>query len=133
MKSNKQFRDIEDVTKGFESTWLLLDRWQTELEELSHEDWLTFRTHIYDLKDFLERWDDDAHRVPPSDVSMYLIEKVRNFISYYPDITLVHSDNWSAEHWEELGIILKYPKAMRINELKLKDILDNQYNQSGSS
>ena len=56
---------------------------------------------------------------------MYLIEKIRDLITYYPDITLVRGENWTAEHWEELGIILKYPKAMKINELKLSNILDN--------
>jgi dynein heavy chain 2 len=125
-KSKRQFGDIEEVAKAlrsFESTWLLLNRWQTELEAISEEEWLTYRPHIYDLKDFLDRWEDDTNRVPPSDVSMYLLEKIRDLISYYPDITLVRGDNWQAEHWEQLGIILKYDKAMRINELKLRDII----------
>ena len=128
VSKQREFPDIANVTnslKSFETTWLLLDQWQTELDEISGEDWLTYRTHIYDLKDFLDQWNDHANRVPPSDVSMYLIEKIRDLITYYPDITLVRGENWTAEHWEELGIILKYPKAMKINELKLSNILDN--------
>ncbi|OHT00931.1 Cytoplasmic dynein 2 heavy chain 1 [Tritrichomonas foetus] len=128
VSKQRAFQDIADVAaslNSFETTWLLLDRWQTELEEISVEDWVTYRSHIYDLKDFLDQWNDYASRVPPSDVSMYLIEKIRDYITYYPDITLVRGDNWTAEHWEELGIILKYPKPMKINELKLSDILAN--------
>lgn len=117
-------QDVQDQLKALEDSWLLLDHYQTELEELSAEDWLTFRSHTYDLQEFLKKWYDYANRVPPSNVSNYLIEKVSTLLDNYPDLKNVEGNSWTAEHWEELGIILKSPKPMRINELKLKDILD---------
>jgi hypothetical protein len=49
---------------------------------------------------YQRKWEDVANRVPPSDASMHLFDKIRELISYYPDIILVRGDNWSAEHWE---------------------------------
>jgi hypothetical protein len=118
--------DIDEVAKSlrsFESTWLLLSRWQTERDEISDEEQPTYRTHIYNLNDFLDHWDTDTSHAPSSDVSMYLLERVRALISYYPDVTLVRKENWQAEHLEQPGIILKYEKPMKINELKLRDMI----------
>lgn len=128
VKQERQFPDIKEVSqqlKAFESTWLLVDKWQTALDELSSEDWITFRSHIFDLEEFLQQWEQTVNSVPQSEVSNYVLDQVHSLLKAYPSFKYVRGENWVAEHWEELGIIIKYPKPMKINELKLKDIISS--------
>ncbi|EAY15861.1 hypothetical protein TVAG_160340 [Trichomonas vaginalis G3] len=128
VKQERQFPDIKEVSqqlKAFESTWLLVDKWQTSLDEMSHEDWVTFRTHIFDLEEFLQQWEQTVNSVPQSEVSNYVLDQVHTLLKAYPSMKYVRGDNWVAEHWEELGIIIKFPRPMKINDLKLADILNS--------
>lgn len=127
VKSQRQFRELEDISnelRQYEDTWLLVDKWQTSLDEISEEEWESYRTHFYDFEDFLKGWEENCRRVQ-SNISDYILDQVRYLLNsfYYPCIKHIRGENWVTEHWEELGIIIKFHKPLKISELKLGDIV----------
>ena len=62
-----------------ETMWSLYEEYSTQLEEMSKQDWITFRSHTHQFEDFLLSWTDKLRSVEPSPITV----KVQNELDKY--------------------------------------------------
>lgn len=108
--------------------WALMQEFELEFEKISQQDWLTFRTRVHQLEEFLGIWSEKAHArqqttLPPTTpsphlsstsatsksadaagnmISLRIIKKIDACRSIQPTLKYLRGDDWLPEHWGEV-------------------------------
>ncbi|XP_039269307.2 cytoplasmic dynein 2 heavy chain 1-like [Styela clava] len=110
--------DIE----GCEAIWLLYEDFSNGLEEMSKQDWISFRSKSHMLDDFLTSWDDRL-RQDPSTMTIKIQEEVATYKELVPALKYVRGEHLSQDHWIDLFQIIGLPRGTTLEKLLFKNIL----------
>ncbi|EGR34655.1 hypothetical protein IMG5_004580 [Ichthyophthirius multifiliis] len=109
-----------------DSQWALFDKFNSELENLEKEEWIVFKSRLYDFQDFLVQWDAQlkpfVNKTDP--IIQYMTEQIQIFHKIWTSLRLCVGDTFEREHWRSLFILLKIPKEINLENLKFGHLLD---------
>jgi dynein heavy chain 2 len=104
--------------------WSMYDQFNTELQGLRDQDWLSFRGKKYLFEDFLTQWSEHLRSLESASVvSLRLQHDVEHYQSIIPLLKYVGGEALSVEHWQELFRLLDMPKGTTPEKLVFGDVL----------
>ena len=121
-----EFINFDVVSKDLEkheTMWKMFEDFNREMEEMTKEEWIIFRSKIYKFEDHLSSW---SNRLKSQDkattVTVKLIQEVEKFRQVLPIMKYVRGDIFSDHHWTEMYGILGIGNK-KIDQLTFGDFL----------
>ncbi|VDN11072.1 unnamed protein product [Dibothriocephalus latus] len=79
----------EELRNNFvelETMWSVYEKFALEVQELSKEDWISFRSRTYVFEEFLSRWFDQLRSEQPSSITAILMKEIDQYrVSFLSD------------------------------------------------
>uniref|UniRef100_A0A0X3Q6P6 Cytoplasmic dynein 2 heavy chain 1 n=1 Tax=Schistocephalus solidus TaxID=70667 RepID=A0A0X3Q6P6_SCHSO len=116
----------EELRNNFvelETMWSVYEKFALELEELSKEDWISFRSRTYVFEEFLSRWFDQLRNEKPTSITALLMKEIDQYKELVPALKWVRGEALSTDHWIELFRLVGLPRTMLLENLTFGDIL----------
>jgi dynein heavy chain 2 len=129
------FQDLDEVNTDIsqiKNVWGIYEEYQQELNELTKEDWVTFRSKTYRFDEFLSNWQEklkqlttttSSKKSSASSTTIRIQQEIDNYRLITPLFKWVRGEALSPDHWLELFRILKMPRGTMIERLTFGDIL----------
>jgi dynein heavy chain 2, cytosolic len=132
------FQDLDEVTQDIgqiKNIWGIYEEYQTELHELTKEDWTSFRSKTYRFDEFLANWQDKLKQLATNDsgkgskksssnsTNIRIQQEIDNYRLITPLFKWVRGEALSPDHWLELFRILRMPRGTMLETLTFGDIL----------
>ncbi|GIY28883.1 cytoplasmic dynein 2 heavy chain 1 [Caerostris darwini] len=121
---------IEELKQDIEKTeeiWLTYDKFHSDLQEFSKEEWIVFRNKIHLFETFLNDWMDkfrgDDSSTDSSSVSVRLHQDIMSYLDILPLLKFCRGDTFSSQHWGEMFRILDMP-AVSVDKLEFGHFLN---------
>ena len=117
---------MKEPLNSAQATWSLFDEFRTELDDLSKEEWLTFRKKGYfAFQDFFIKWQESLKSKEKNVVVRFLLQRIELFMKAWPLLKLCTGECFEKEHWKRLFNILKLPKDASLDTLKFSELVDS--------
>ncbi|CAF1013145.1 unnamed protein product, partial [Didymodactylos carnosus] len=148
------FQDLDEVTTDInriKNVWGIYEEFQQELNELTKEDWITFRSKTYRFDEFLQNWQEKLKKLSQdektndttssrgkqkggsstqSSSTSTMHMRIQQDIDLYKEVSplfkWVRGEALSPDHWLDLFRILKMPRGTTIEKLTFGDILKSK-------
>ena len=129
------FEDLDEVNDDIiqiKNIWGIYEEYQQELNELTKEDWITFRSKTYRFDEFLSNWQEKLKQFSTADatksskksnMNIRIQQEIDNYRLITPLFKWVRGETLSSDHWLELFRILKMPRGTMLERLTFGDIL----------
>jgi dynein heavy chain 2 len=132
------FQDLDEVSTDIsqiKNVWGIYEEYQQELNELTKEDWLQFRSKTYRFDEFLANWQEKLKQLATTDsaksskkssttnMNIRIQQEIDNYRLITPLFKWVRGESLSPDHWLELFRILKMPRGTMLERLTFGDIL----------
>ena len=132
------FQDLDEVTQDIaqiKNVWGVYEEYQTELNEMTKEDWSSFRSKTFRFDEFLANWQEKLKQLATTDsgqaskkstsnsTNIRIQQEIDNYRLISPLFKWVRGEALSADHWLELFRILKMPRGTMLETLTFGDIL----------
>jgi dynein heavy chain 2 len=132
------FQDLDEVNNDItqiKNVWGVYEEYQQELNELTKEDWVTFRSKTYRFDEFLVNWQEKLKQLSPTDstksskksstsnMNIRIQQEIDNYRLITPLFKWVRGEALSPDHWLELFRLLKMPRGTMLEKLTFGDIL----------
>ena len=118
----KNLQQIRDYFKGPFASWSVYFDFCTDLEKMESEEWLTFKSQLYDFSVFTKKWADLSEG--KTEQAYCLIgNQCETYKLIYPALKAMVGEGFERGHWASMIQLLEYPKTMTIDKLKFSDIL----------
>ncbi|XP_077984893.1 cytoplasmic dynein 2 heavy chain 1-like [Glandiceps talaboti] len=112
-----------DLAK-FESMWCLFEEFNTGLQELAKEDWISFRSRTYMFEEFLVQWMEKLRAYEePTTMTVRLTKDIDKYRDVLPLLKYVRGEVLSQDHWLELFRMLHMPRGTTLEKLTFGDII----------
>ena len=130
-----KFQDLEEVNADIaqiKNVWGIYEEYQQELNELTKEEWVNFRSKTYRFDEFLSNWQEklkqlttaaSSKKSSASTTTIRIQQEIDNYRIITPLFKWVRGEALSPDHWLELFRILKMPRGTMIERLTFGDIL----------
>ena len=115
---------LEEDVKSVEENWLKMKDYQAQRNELAEQDWIGFRTHLYDLQDFADKWMAETKGQTKDAVAMRIKTEADEIRKAMPGLKFCRGDPFKDEHWSQCFRKLGIPKDVRLSNLKVGHFLD---------
>lgn len=115
---------LEHDISALESSWNMYKEFSAELIEIGKQDWITFRSHMFDLQDVGQKWADKLKGQERTSVVLRISEQVAQIRKSMPALKFCRGDPFKEEHWTQLFRKLGIPKGVRLENLTLSHFLD---------
>jgi len=116
-----EFNELDAVTKKInecQKEWSVLGKYNTALDEHGNEDWITFRSSLYLLNDFVVEWTKKLKKEESSNVTTYIEQQLKLLQEAVPVLKNCKGDiPFTDSHWAELFRRLGIPKSVRVDTL----------------
>ena len=127
-----EFAVLDEVAQDIESTrdaWSRFGDFMTERAELTAKDWISIRSKLYELDDFLAKWVDRVRATEKKDaVAVLLLEQIEDYKRCIPVLKFCRGEGWELSHWAQLFSLLRFPtkgpEAVSRENLTLQHFLD---------
>jgi dynein heavy chain 2 len=132
------FQDLDEVNTDIsqiKNIWGIYEEYQQELNDLTKEDWITFRSKTYRFDEFLSNWQEKLKQLSnnqatksskkhsSTNMNVRIQEDIDNYRLLTPLFKWVRGEALSPDHWLELFRILKLPRGTTLEKLTFGDIL----------
>ncbi|CAF3829455.1 unnamed protein product, partial [Rotaria magnacalcarata] len=132
------FQDLDEVNGDImqiKNVWGVYEEYQQELNDLTKEDWITFRSKTYRFDEFLSNWQEKLKQFSTNDstkpskksstsnMNIRIQQEIDNYRLITPLFKWVRGEALSPDHWLEVFRILKMPRGTMIERLTFGDIL----------
>ncbi|XP_074649972.1 cytoplasmic dynein 2 heavy chain 1-like [Tubulanus polymorphus] len=118
--------ETRDDLNEYELMWSQFEQFNTGLQELAKEDWISFRSRCYLFEEFLSQW---YEKLKAEEVTTTMTVRLQKEIDKYKDILpvlkWVRGEPLSQDHWLELFRMLKMPKGTTLEKLTFSHILNS--------
>lgn len=112
--------DIVDI----ETNWNMYRDFQSEQQVFADQDWITFRSKIYDLQDFGSKWTDEIKGKERNPVAQKILSIVNSLRRALPTLKFCRGEPFKEEHWTQLFRKLGMPKGVKLENLRVAHFLD---------
>jgi dynein heavy chain 2 len=132
------FQDLDEVNTDIsqiKNIWGIYEEYQQELNDLTKEDWITFRSKTYRFDEFLSNWQEklkqlsitdstkSSKKSSTSNMNIRIQQEIDNYRLITPLFKWVRGESLSPDHWLELFRILKMPRGTMLEKLTFGEIL----------
>ncbi|KAH3831149.1 hypothetical protein DPMN_104411, partial [Dreissena polymorpha] len=107
----------------YEAMWFLLEEFNTGLQELAKEDWISFRSKTYLFEEFLGGWYEKLKEREATTMTVRLHKDIETYKNVLPVLKWVRGEPLSQDHWLELFRMLKMPRGTTLEKLNFGHIL----------
>ncbi|KAK7096855.1 hypothetical protein V1264_003902 [Littorina saxatilis] len=107
----------------YEGMWSLFEEFNTGLQELAKEDWISFRSKAYNFEEFLGNWYEKLKTQDPTSMTVRLQKDIDMYKNVLPVLKWVRGEPLSQDHWAELFRMLKMPRGTTLDKLTFGHIL----------
>lgn len=91
--------EIQQELDSAAELWILFDEFSTGLQKLADEEWIVFRSHMFDFNDFLDGWLGRLKEHPTNVVTIRLRKDIDRFQELAPLLKYLRGDQYSPSHW----------------------------------
>uniref|UniRef100_A0A7M5UV62 Cytoplasmic dynein 2 heavy chain 1 n=1 Tax=Clytia hemisphaerica TaxID=252671 RepID=A0A7M5UV62_9CNID len=116
--------ELETDISTFENMWKLYEEFNTDLEMLSQQDWISFRSQTGKFDDLLGSWVDILKKTEPNVMTLKIQKDVDSYKNLMPVLKYVRGEPLSTDHWMELFRMVKMPKGTTLEKLLFADVLN---------
>ena len=117
------FTEVEKDLEKHESMWKMFEDFNKEMEEMTNEEWIVFRSKMYKFDDHLTNWSNKLRsQEKANSVTVKLIQEIEKYKQVVPTMKYVRGDIFSDHHWTEMYGILGMP-SKKIDQLVFGDFL----------
>ena len=132
------FQDLDEVNNEIvqiKNVWGVYEEYQQELNELTKEDWVSFRSKTYRFDEFLSNWQEKlkqfastdsskaSKKTSTSNMNIRIQQEIDNYRMITPLFKWVRGEALSADHWLDVFRMLKLPRGTMLERLTFGDIL----------
>ena len=128
--SEPKFDGLDAVAADLDATegsWKLYEDYSKDLNELGVQDWITFRTKLFDAQDLVAKWVDtikqrarDGNLDSVTEHISHQLDKLRKAL---PALKFMRGEPYKEEHWSQLFMKLKFPRGVRLESLTFSHFL----------
>lgn len=115
---------LEEDISIVESSWGLYKEFTNELKVISDQDWITFRSNIFELQDFGGNWVEKIKGKPRTPVSERITDQVSKLRKAIPALKFCRGEPFKEEHWTQLFRKIGVPKGIRLDNLNVGHFLN---------
>ncbi|XP_041357041.1 cytoplasmic dynein 2 heavy chain 1-like isoform X2 [Gigantopelta aegis] len=112
-----------DLT-SYEAMWSQYEEFNSGLQTLAKEDWISFRSKAYMFEEFLGSWYEKLKTSEPTTMTVRLQKDIEKYKNVLPVLKWVRGEPLSQDHWLELFRILHMPKGTTLEKLTFGHILE---------
>jgi dynein heavy chain 2, cytosolic len=95
------------------------------LEIFEKEEWLLFRTKLFNFQDFTTEWTEKLQKSTSRDpITSYIRQQLDRFKVIYPTLKICIGEPFEQDHWRDLFHMLDVPKDIRLEKLLFSHLLD---------
>ncbi|XP_067663541.1 cytoplasmic dynein 2 heavy chain 1-like isoform X1 [Haliotis asinina] len=115
--------EIASDLKNYQSMWKLYEEFNSGLQELAKEDWISFRSKAYRFEEFLGGWYERLKSEETTTMTVRLQKDIDKYKNVLPVLKWVRGEPLSQDHWLELFRLLHMPKGTTLEKLTFGHIL----------
>ncbi len=117
---------VEEGLGKVEATWNHLKEYRQELQALRDQDWVSFRSHLFDLQDVNTKWVEKMKTIEDrnSPVIDYIAKENAKIKKAMPTLKFCRGEPFKEEHWSALFKKLGMPKGLSLQALTCGHFLD---------
>ncbi|EGR34149.1 hypothetical protein IMG5_022750, partial [Ichthyophthirius multifiliis] len=120
------FEQVKNEIQKEESQCAIFDEFNGELEAFEKQDWMIFKSKLYDFQDFQIKWTEILkNQINRDAVISYMIEQVELYKHIWTGLRLCIGDAFEKDHWRSLFQILQIQKSVTYETLKFGDLLSS--------
>nr|XP_023648221.1 cytoplasmic dynein 2 heavy chain 1 isoform X1 [Paramormyrops kingsleyae]XP_023648222.1 cytoplasmic dynein 2 heavy chain 1 isoform X1 [Paramormyrops kingsleyae] len=110
--------------EGLSEMWSLYEEFQSGLQEMAKEDWITFRSKTYVFEEFLFTWHDRLRKLSDhTTMTVKLQQEVDKYKVLVPVLKYVRGEQLSQDHWLDLFRLLGLPRGTMLERMLFADLL----------
>src|SRR5690606_23096090 len=99
VKSLSDLDETEEDLKKYESVWNLYESYIAELDELTKQDWLTYRKKTGTFEDFIAKWTSKLKEARKDSITIHIRDELDLFRQFHPRMKYIDGAGWTTEHW----------------------------------
>lgn len=121
--------ELEEDMTNVSASWTMYKDYSTELKRMGEQDWITFRSKLFDVQDFVKKWQSkikDRSSVGVRDmVDDRISDRCDTLKKSLPALKFCRGEPFKDEHWSQLFFKLKMPKGLSLASLRFEHFLDS--------
>lgn len=121
--SNPLVDELQQELGGSRGLWELFDDFSQDLDKVAGEEWITFRSHIYDFDEFLDQWLAKLKNHETNNVTIRIRKDVDRFLEFAPLLKYLQGNDYTPSHWAELFDLLGMDAGKSVESIKLEDFV----------
>lgn len=122
---NFSVAELEGEISEHERAWSAFEEFRVELDAMAKEDWLSFRSKLYNFQDFFMLWTEKIKGRNKDVVAKFIGQQLELFKQAWPILKLSTGEGFEKEHWKSLFHYMKLPKEVTMENLHFSHFLDN--------
>ncbi|XP_012944204.1 cytoplasmic dynein 2 heavy chain 1 [Aplysia californica] len=120
--------ELKDDLAHYENMWSLYEEFNTGLQELAKEDWISFRSKAYLFEEFLGGWYEKIKTKETTTMTVKIQKDIETYKNVLPVLKWVRGEPLSQDHWMEMFRLLQMPRGTTLEKLTFGNILASSDN-----
>ncbi|XP_055895255.1 cytoplasmic dynein 2 heavy chain 1-like isoform X1 [Biomphalaria glabrata] len=120
------FSAVEDLKADMascEGMWSLYEEFNSGLQNLAKEDWISFRSKAYLFEEFLGSWYEKLKTRETTTMTVKILKDIETYKTVLPVLKWVRGEPLSQDHWLEMFRLLQMPRGTTLEKLTFGHIL----------
>uniref|UniRef100_A0A2C9KDD7 Dynein heavy chain linker domain-containing protein n=1 Tax=Biomphalaria glabrata TaxID=6526 RepID=A0A2C9KDD7_BIOGL len=106
-----------------EGMWSLYEEFNSGLQNLAKEDWISFRSKAYLFEEFLGSWYEKLKTRETTTMTVKILKDIETYKTVLPVLKWVRGEPLSQDHWLEMFRLLQMPRGTTLEKLTFGHIL----------
>ncbi|KAK3801155.1 hypothetical protein RRG08_006872 [Elysia crispata] len=115
--------ELKSDMSHYEGMWSLYEEFNTGLQELAKEDWISFRSKAYLFEEFLGGWYEKMKSRETTTMTVKIQKDIETYKNVLPVLKWVRGEPLSQDHWMEMFRLLHMPRGTTLEKLTFGQIL----------
>ncbi|CAL1541204.1 unnamed protein product [Lymnaea stagnalis] len=120
------FTAVEELKEDMarcEGMWSLYEEFNSGLQALAKEDWISFRSKAYMFEEFLGGWYEKLKTRETTTMTVKIQKDIETYKNVLPVLKWVRGEPLSQDHWMEMFRLLQMPRGTTLEKLTFGNIL----------
>ena len=123
------FTELEEDMTSVTTSWTMYKEYAEELDAMGKQDWITFRSKLFDVQDFVKKWMTKVKERATVGVRDMVDERISDrsetLKKSLPALKFCRGEPFKDEHWSQLFFKLKMPKGLSLASLRFEHFLNS--------
>ncbi|PAA68244.1 hypothetical protein BOX15_Mlig013490g1 [Macrostomum lignano] len=106
-----------------ELEWGQFEKFNSGLQDLAKEDWISFRSRYYVFEEFLGQWFDRLREEEPTSMTVRLQKEIDKYKDVLPVLKWVRGEPLGPDHWLDLFRLIHLPRGTTLERLTFGNLL----------